>query len=45
MSLAADHTPGTDEADLVARSQAGDRPAFAALVERYWTGCTAGSSS
>ena len=27
---------GADEARLIAASQAGDRPAFAELVERYW---------
>src|SRR6476659_6638538 len=25
-----------DEADLIRAAQAGDRPAFAALIERYW---------
>ena len=29
-------TPAGDEADLVRAAQAGDRPAFAVLVERYW---------
>jgi RNA polymerase sigma-70 factor (ECF subfamily) len=29
------HHPG-DEADLVRSAQAGDRPAFATLVDRYW---------
>ena len=29
------HATG-DEADLVRAAQAGDRPAFAALIERYW---------
>jgi RNA polymerase sigma-70 factor, ECF subfamily len=28
--------PTGDEADLVRQAQAGDRPAFATLVERYW---------
>ena len=28
--------PPGDEADLIQRAQAGDRPAFAVLVERYW---------
>lgn len=35
MSTPRDQSPG-DEADLVRQAQAGDRPAFAALVERYW---------
>jgi len=28
--------PAGDEADLIRAAQAGDRPAFAALIERYW---------
>jgi RNA polymerase sigma-70 factor (ECF subfamily) len=28
--------PNGDEADLIRAAQAGDRPAFAVLVERYW---------
>jgi RNA polymerase sigma-70 factor (ECF subfamily) len=28
--------PAGDEADLIRAAQAGDRPAFAVLVERYW---------
>jgi RNA polymerase sigma-70 factor, ECF subfamily len=30
------HGPVVDENDLISRAQAGDRQAFAALVERYW---------
>jgi RNA polymerase sigma-70 factor, ECF subfamily len=29
-------SPIGDEADLIRSAQAGDRPAFAALIERYW---------
>jgi RNA polymerase sigma-70 factor (ECF subfamily) len=32
----APESPTDDEADLILSAQAGDRPAFAALVERYW---------
>jgi RNA polymerase sigma-70 factor, ECF subfamily len=28
--------PGGDEADLIRAAQAGDRPAFGVLIERYW---------
>jgi RNA polymerase sigma-70 factor, ECF subfamily len=31
-----DGNPARDEAELILAAQAGDRPAFAVLVERYW---------
>jgi len=35
VSLDVGHSTG-DEADLIRAAQAGDRPAFATLIERYW---------